>query len=100
MEKSSSIWYGNALCFTTQDGPKHPPPTLDENLQMMAEIADGMMYLSAIKYVHRDLAARNCLVHKDGTVKIGDFGLTRDIYETDYYRKGSRGMYFYIYEIS
>ena len=53
---------------------------------MCAEIADGMAYLSDCKFVHRDVAARNCLVHEDLTVKIGDFGLTRDVYETDYYR--------------
>lgn len=40
----------------------------------------------------RDLAARNCLVSlgQDETryrVKLGDFGLARDIYRNDYYRK-------------
>jgi len=68
------------------------PPTLSRILQMAIEIADGMSYLSAKKFVHRDLAARNCMVAEDLTVKIGDFGMTRDIYETDYYRKGSKGL--------
>ncbi|XP_068626888.1 insulin receptor-like isoform X2 [Battus philenor] len=68
------------------------PPTLQNILQMAIEIADGMAYLSAKKYVHRDLAARNCMVAGDLTVKVGDFGMTRDIYETDYYRKGSKGL--------
>uniref|UniRef100_A0A674E262 Tyrosine-protein kinase receptor n=1 Tax=Salmo trutta TaxID=8032 RepID=A0A674E262_SALTR len=71
---------------------RRPPPTLREMVQMTAEIADGMAYLNAKKFVHRDLAARNCMVAQDFTVKIGDFGMTRDIYETDYYRKGGKGL--------
>lgn len=68
------------------------PPKLDRILQMAIEIADGMAYLSTKKFVHRDLAARNCMVTEDLTVKVGDFGMTRDIYERDYYRKGSKGL--------
>lgn len=68
------------------------PPTLEQLYKMAAEIADGMAYLSAKKFVHRDLAGRNCMVAADLTVKIGDFGMTRDIYETDYYRKGNKGL--------
>uniref|UniRef100_A0A8C5D8C9 Tyrosine-protein kinase receptor n=1 Tax=Gouania willdenowi TaxID=441366 RepID=A0A8C5D8C9_GOUWI len=67
-------------------------PPLKTMLQMAGQIADGMAYLNANKFVHRDLAARNCMVAEDFTVKIGDFGMTRDIYETDYYRKGGKGL--------
>ena len=52
------------------------------------QIADGMAFMEKNKFVHRDLAARNCMVAADYTVKIGDFGLSRDIHKKDYYRRG------------
>ncbi|XP_074094296.1 insulin-like receptor isoform X1 [Cotesia typhae] len=61
-------------------------------IRMAGEIADGMAYLEANKFVHRDLAARNCMVSKGLVCKIGDFGMARDIYETDYYKVGQKGL--------
>lgn len=54
-----------------QNNPGQAPPTLKKMIQMAGEIADGMAYLNANKFVHRDLAARNCMVAEDFTVKIG-----------------------------
>ncbi|BES98750.1 tyrosine-protein kinase receptor [Nesidiocoris tenuis] len=61
-------------------------------LKMAVHIAAGMEYLCSHHYVHRDLAARNCLVADDMTVKISDFGLSRDVYSSDYYRVQSKSL--------
>ncbi|XP_054858143.1 insulin-like growth factor 1 receptor [Eublepharis macularius] len=84
--------YLRSLRPDTENNPAQALPALKKMIQMAGEIADGMAYLNANKFVHRDLAARNCMVAEDFTVKIGDFGMTRDIYETDYYRKGGKGL--------
>lgn len=60
-------------------------------IRMAAQIADGMAFLEYNKFIHRDLAARNCMVADDMTVKIGDFGMSRQIYDSNYYRKGGKG---------
>jgi hypothetical protein len=50
------------------------------------QIARGMEYIASVSLVHRDLATRNCLVSTGLIVKIGDFGMSRSLYYTDYYK--------------
>ncbi|GJQ85805.1 sev [Trypoxylus dichotomus] len=73
-----------------------PPLTLLELLKMCVDVATGCRYLEEMHFVHRDLACRNCLVSSTDPetriVKIGDFGLARDIYKNDYYRKEGEGL--------
>ncbi|XP_031426875.1 neurotrophic tyrosine kinase, receptor, type 2a [Clupea harengus] len=77
---------------------QQPPPekvpqlTQAQMVHIAQQIAAGMVYLGSQHFVHRDLATRNCLVGENLLVKIGDFGMSRDVYSTDYYRVGGHTM--------
>ena len=47
-----------------------------------------------LQIVHCDLAARNILITEGFVLKIGDFGMARDVSEKEYYRK--QGVYIYM----
>ncbi|XP_075230851.1 tyrosine-protein kinase Fer isoform X3 [Lycorma delicatula] len=54
--------------------------TLTQKLMlfMCRDAAAGMRYLESKNCIHRDLAARNCLVATENSVKISDFGMSRE----------------------
>ena len=59
-------------------------------LSICIQLARGLDYLSKKRFVHRDIATRNCLVDPQFVCKIADFGLSRDVYELDYYGLGGK----------
>ncbi|XP_053210968.1 inactive tyrosine-protein kinase transmembrane receptor ROR1-like [Panonychus citri] len=75
-----------------KDGSRARVLDINDFLHISTQIGAGMEYLASHHYVHRDLAARNCLVSDHLTVKISDFGLSRDIYASDYYRVHSKSL--------
>jgi serine/threonine protein kinase len=76
---------------------------------MALDVARALTYLADLKYVHRyeqtnfvsmdnfqpqffrDVACRNCMVNANRIVKLGDFGMTRAMYESDYYKFNRKG---------
>lgn len=59
---------------------------------MSVQISSGMKYLASLNFVHRDLATRNCLLDRHLTIKISDFGMSRNLYSSDYYRIQGRAV--------
>jgi len=55
-----------------QKGPMPVPEAVDAILQ----IIEGLDAAQAVGVLHRDVKPSNCFVETDGTVKVGDFGLS------------------------
>uniref|UniRef100_A0A672M7C1 Focal adhesion kinase 1 n=1 Tax=Sinocyclocheilus grahami TaxID=75366 RepID=A0A672M7C1_SINGR len=54
------------------------------------QLSTALAYLESKRFVHRDIAARNALVSSVDCVKLGDFGLSRYMEDSSYY-KASKG---------
>ncbi|XP_042560654.1 focal adhesion kinase 1-like isoform X2 [Clupea harengus] len=54
------------------------------------QLSAALAYLESKRFVHRDIAARNVLVSNVDCVKLGDFGLSRYMEDSSYY-KASKG---------
>ncbi|XP_019136266.1 tyrosine-protein kinase Fes/Fps isoform X1 [Corvus cornix cornix] len=66
---------GDFLTFLRTEGPHL---RVKELVKMTENAAAGMEYLESKHCIHRDLAARNCLVTERNTLKISDFGMSRE----------------------
>ncbi|XP_024885516.1 leukocyte tyrosine kinase receptor [Temnothorax curvispinosus] len=89
---------GDLKNFLREERPRSDRPTSLTMLDLIVcgyDVANGCKYMEEARFIHRDIAARNCLLTTKAagrTVKIADFGMARDIYRSDYYRKGGKAM--------
>ena len=85
LRRNSPRWQESSASCAKYGGPKYDITTSTQ-VGMSLDITAGLAYLAENHYIHRDLATRNCLVGGDIRIKISDFGLSQDIYSTDYCR--------------
>ena len=75
--------YSEITNAPTSSQTQIPTSTL---IHMSIQISSAMKYLASLNFVHRDLATRNCLVGRNFVIKLADFGLSRSLYQAQYYR--------------
>ena len=54
----------------------HGPMPVSEAVDVILQVIEGLEAAEAKGVLHRDIKPSNCFVDSEGTVKIGDFGLS------------------------
>ncbi|RMH40819.1 MAG: serine/threonine protein kinase [Deltaproteobacteria bacterium] len=72
------------------------PLPLSRALDIADQLCRGLAYAHARHVIHRDIKPANVFVARDGTVKIGDFGLARVVHELRIQRTEVRGTPLYM----
>uniref|UniRef100_A0A672L2E2 Inactive tyrosine-protein kinase 7-like n=1 Tax=Sinocyclocheilus grahami TaxID=75366 RepID=A0A672L2E2_SINGR len=67
-----------------QDKP-HSLSAVCPQVFVCLQVARGMEHLSNQRFVHKDLAARNCLISSKRQIKVSALGLSKDVYNSEYY---------------
>lgn len=69
------------------------PLSVPEAVHDILEIIDGLDAAHRSGILHRDVKPANCFVTRSGTVKVGDFGLSRPVERTDGARLTQSGLF-------
>jgi serine/threonine protein kinase len=67
---------------------------------ILKQALEGLVYLHKNNHIHRDVKAGNLLMDDQGTVLLGDFGVSSSLTENNEQRKtfvGTVSLYIYIY---
>ncbi|XP_076442122.1 ALK tyrosine kinase receptor-like isoform X2 [Babylonia areolata] len=89
---------GNLKSFLRENRPSEGQMSklsVRDLISLARDVCCGCCYLEEHHFIHRDIAARNCLLTTKGperVAKIADFGMSRDVYRADYYKKEGRAL--------
>ncbi|HEY0344547.1 MAG TPA: serine/threonine-protein kinase [Solirubrobacteraceae bacterium] len=62
-----------------------PPEPVPDAARLICEICEALVHMHALGWVHGDLKPSNVLLMEDGTVRLADFGLARELEGTHAY---------------
>uniref|UniRef100_A0AAZ3Q7R5 Protein tyrosine kinase 7 (inactive) n=1 Tax=Oncorhynchus tshawytscha TaxID=74940 RepID=A0AAZ3Q7R5_ONCTS len=68
-----------------EEKPKSHHLSTKQKVGVCLQVARGMEHLSNQRFVHKDLATRNCLISAKRQVKVSALGLSKDVYNDEYY---------------
>ncbi|XP_035715605.1 insulin-like peptide receptor [Folsomia candida] len=97
LQKAGYVYYEDSTDLeksndnVPDNGDTNKTVTTQDMRRWCGEIADGMDYLISKNLLHIDLATRNILLSTEQTAKISDFGLSKKLYESLYYKKVQGG---------
>jgi eukaryotic-like serine/threonine-protein kinase len=60
-----------------------PGGTIEEKLRVFRAVCEAVQYAHGQEIIHRDLKPSNILVVKDGTPRLLDFGIARELHQLD-----------------
>lgn len=75
---------------------KAGPLSQSEGLSLLTQLLLGLQYLHSQNIIHRDIKLSNVFRSKEGLYKLGDFGVSKKIFEKDGLAETSVGTPFYL----
>ncbi|KAA6370833.1 MAG: putative serine/threonine-protein kinase Nek6 [Streblomastix strix] len=67
--------------------------------EIFAQIVLALSFMHSRKVIHRDIKPENIFIMKDGSARLGDFGLSKIINENDYYAKAAGTKFYFAPEV-